>query len=181
MDKTKKSGFTVVLIAVMAAMTAVLDMFGTIAFPFIYGVSAFYVASAFYLIFINNFHWKGAIAVYLGLIIASLFKSFSLFPLYGAWGNVIAESFIVLVMRKAGRSIELKSKMDFVVISVLYLIAPVISAFWVVGGWVVVGIVPGEAFPAILLGWWLGGVIVHFVIATPLLKFVSPLIRRFRI
>lgn len=181
MNTKKKSGFIIVLIAVLAALTAVLDMFGTVAFPFIYGVSAFYIASAFYLVFINNFRWKGAIAVYVGLIISSLFTGFSLFPLYGAWGNVIAESFIVFVMLKTGCNIELKSKKDFAAISALYLVAPLISAFWVVGGWAVVGIVPREAFWTIVFGWWLGGVIVHFVIATPLLKFVSPLIRRFNI
>jgi len=181
MNTTKKNGFTVVLIAVLAALTAILDMFGTVVFPFIYGVSIFYVASAFYLIFITNFRWKGAISIYLGLIIASLFTGFSLFPLYGAWGNVVAESFIIFVMLKTGCNIELKTKKDFAVISALYLVAPLISAFWVVGGWVVVSIVPKEAFGAIVFGWWLGGIIVHFAVATPLLRFVSPLIRRFKI
>lgn len=181
MINSKKGNFTIVFIAVLAALTAVLDMFGVVAFPFIYGVSSFYVASAFYLIFVNNFRWKGAIAIYVGLIISSLFTGFSLFPLYGAWGNVLAETFIVFVMYKMGRDIELKTKKDFFVIVPLYLIAPLISAFWVVGGWVAFGIVPKESFWAITLVWWLGGVIVHIVIATPLLKFVSPLIRRFKI
>jgi hypothetical protein len=181
MTIAKKGGFTIVLIAVLAALTAVLDMFGIVAFPFIYGVSSFYIASAFYLVFINNFRWKGAISVYIGLLIASLFTGFSFYPLYGAWGNVLAETFIVFLMSKTGRDIELKTKKDFAVIFALYLVAPIISAVWVIGGWVVVGIVPKESFWTILLGWWLGGVIVHFVIATPLLKFVSPLIRRFHI
>jgi hypothetical protein len=181
MTNKKKNGFNVILIAVLAALTAVLDIFGIVAFPLIHGVSAFYIASAFYLIFVNNFGWRGAIAIYLGLIIASLFSGFSLFPLYGAWGNVVATLFIVFVMAKTGRDIELKTKKDFVVLAGCYLIAPFISAVWVIGGWVIVGIVPREAFWTILFGWWLGGVIVHFIISTPLLKFVSPLIRRFNI
>ena len=181
MEPTKKNGFTIVLIAILAALTATLDMFGLVAFPLFPGVSAFYIASAFYLVFVNNFKWKGAIAIYFGLIISSLFTGFSLFPLYGAWGNVLASSFIVLVMTKIGCNMELKTKKDFIAISLCYLISPLISAFWVIGGWVFIGIVPRDAFWTIFFGWWLGGIIVHFVISTVLLKFVSPLIRRFQL
>ena len=84
-------------------------------------------------------------------------------------------------MTKTGRNMELKTKKDFAVIAGCFLISPLISAVWVIGGWVIVGIVPREAFWTILLGWWLGGVMVHFIISTTLLKFVSPLIRRFKI
>ncbi len=181
--KETRRGMEIIVIAVLAGLTAVLDIFAVIGFPTgILSVSAFYVSSAFYILFIYLFGWKGVLGVYLGLILSSVISGgFSLFPLYGAWGNVVASVVIVYGMKLLKRNCELKKASDILVMAVLFLIAPAVSALWVLGGWVVVGIIPGDAFWPAFIPWWIGGVCVYFIIGTPLMKFVAPLAKRFNL
>lgn len=59
----------IVLIAVLAGLTAVLDLFGVLGLPFgIISVSAFYFGAAFYLLFFVGFKLKGALGIYLGAV-----------------------------------------------------------------------------------------------------------------
>ncbi|MBR5236981.1 MAG: hypothetical protein IKW06_06405 [Clostridia bacterium] len=172
-----------IIIAIIAGLSAVLDLFAVIGFPTgILSVSSFYVSSAFYVLFVYLFGWRGSIGIYIGLILASITSGgFSFFPIYGAWGNVLASVFIVYVMKALKRNCSIKNAVDFITLAVLYLIAPLISAFWVLGGWVVVGIIPKEAFLPALFPWWFGGVCVYFIIATPLLKFISPIAKKYNL
>lgn len=174
---------SIIIIAILAALTAVLDAFAVIGFPSgVLGVSSFYIGSAFFLLFVYLFKWKGAIAIYIGLMLSSIISSgFSFFPLYGAWGNVVAAVFIVCVMHLTKRSCEIKSWKDFAVLACAFVVAPAISAAWVIGGWVVVGIMPASGFIAAFLPWMLGGVIVYFVVGTPVMKFLAPLVKRFNL
>lgn len=180
--KNKKIN-TIIIIAVIAAISAVLDIYAIIGFPAgILGVSSFYIGSAFFLLFVYLFKWKGALAIYIGLICASMITSgFSLYPLYGAWGNPVAALFIVLVMKLFKRNCELKDWKDFLVLSLCFIIAPAISATWVIGGWTVVGIAPAESFVSIFLPWWFGGVLVHFIVGMPVMKFIAPVLKKFNI
>lgn len=184
MKKSSKSVITTIItIAILAALTAVLDTFAVIGFPSgVLGVSSFYIGSAFFLLFVYLFKWKGAIAIYIGLMMSSLISSgFSFFPLYGAWGNVVSAVFIVLIMHLTKRNCEIKNWKDFAVLACTFIIAPAISAAWVIGGWVVVGIMPADGFIAAFIPWALGGIIVYFVVGTPVMKFLAPLVKRFNI
>lgn len=180
---TKKRGNAIIYIAIIAALTAVLDMFAIISFPTgILSVSSFYIGSAFFLVFVYLFRWKGAIGIYLGLILASIITSgFSLFPLYGAWGNVVCNVLIVVIMALLHRSCELRTVKDFAAMAVLFVLTPMVSAAWVLGGWVVVGIMPAESFWPAFIPWWLGGVAVYFIVGTPVMKFLVPVLKRFNI
>ena len=170
-----------VIIAIIAGLSAVLDVFAIIGFPTgILSVSSFYISSAFFVLFVYLFGWRGSVGIYLGLFLASITSGgFSFFPIYGAWGNVLSSVFIVYVMKLLKRDCSLTKASDFVTIAILYLIAPLISAFWVLGGWVVVGIIPKEAFSTALFSWWFGGVCVYYIIATPLLKFIAPIAKKY--
>lgn len=179
----KKYGSTIISIAIIAALTAVLDMFAIISFPTgVLSVSSFYIGSAFFLVFVYLFRWKGAIGIYLGLILSSIITSgFSVFPLYGAWGNVVCNVLIVVIMALCHRSCEIKTGKDFAVIAVLFVLTPMVSAAWVLGGWVAVGIMPPDSFWPAFIPWWLGGVAVYFVVGTPVMKYLVPVLRRFNI
>lgn len=174
---------SIIVIAILAALTAVLDTFAVIGFPSgVLGVSSFYIGSAFFLLFVYLFKWKGAVAIYIGLMLSSLISSgFSFFPLYGAWGNVLSAVFIVYIMHLTKRNCEISNWKDFAVLAGTFIVAPAISAAWVIGGWVVVGIMPAAGFFAAFFPWMLGGIIVYFVVGTPVMKFLAPLVKRYNL
>lgn len=178
----KSTTKTVITIAIIAALSAALDLFAVIGLPTgIFSVSSFYLSAAFYMLFVYLWKWKGVVSVYVGMILASLFSGFSLFPLYGAWGNTLAAVLIVYGMKVLKRNIELKSVKDYAAIVILYVLASALSGLWVIGGWVVVGILPSEAFQGALFTWWFGDVVVYLILGTLLMKFVAPLLKRFHL
>lgn len=178
----KRTTKNIITIAIIAALSAALDLFAVIGFPTgIFSVSSFYLSAAFYMLFVYLWRWKGAVGVYLGMILASLFSGFSLFPLYGACGNTLSALLIVYGMQTLRRDIELKRGLDYVMIIIFYLIASALSGVWVLGGWVVTGILPSEAFKVSLFTWWLGDVVVYLLLGTLLMKFVAPLLKRFNL
>lgn len=181
--KKTSMGVSLITIAIIAALTAVLDMFAIISFPTgILSVSSFYIGSAFFLVFVYLFRWKGAIGIYLGLLLSSIITSgFSLFPIYGAWGNVVANVFIVKGMDILKCNCELKTRKDLIAMAMFFVIAPMISAAWVLGGWVIVGIMPRASFIPAFIPWWLGGVAVYFIIGTPVMKTLVPVLKHYNI
>lgn len=181
--KESTAGMSLITIAIVAALTAVLDMFAVISFPTgILSVSSFYIGSAFFLIFVYLFRWKGALGIYCGLLLSSVMTSgFSLFPLYGAWGNVVANVFIVAGMALVKCDCELKTRKDMIAMAVFFVIGPMISAAWVLSGWVVVGIIPAASFVPAFIPWWLGGVAVYFVVGTPVMKLLVPVLKHYAV
>lgn len=175
--------FDFIIIAVLAGMVALLDIVGVIGLPTgVLSVSSLYIAAAFYLLFIAAFNWKGAIAVYLGLLLSSVFTTgFSIMPLILAWGNVMAPFFIVLVIKKLNLSFNLGNLKESIIEIVLMFVAPFISAFWILGGYVLFQIIPASSFVASLIPWIIGNIIVYLVIGIPLMKFVLPLFKKFKL
>lgn len=175
--------FDFIIIAILTGMVALLDIVGVIGLPTgVLSVSSLYIAAAFYLLFIAAFNWRGAIAVYLGLLLSSIFTTgFSIMPLILAWGNVIAPFFIVWTMKKLNLSFNLGNIKESIIEIILMLIAPFISAFWILGGYVLFQIIPASSFVAALIPWVIGNIVVYLVIAIPLMKFVLPLFQRFKL
>ena len=177
-----KNSKNLITIAILIALSAALDLYAVVSFPGgFHTVSSFYLSAAFYMLFVYVWGWKGLVSIYLGMILASMFGGFSLFPLYGAWGNTLGAALIVYGMKFLKCNCELKSWKDLVCISVLFLLASALSGVWVLGGWVVVGIIPAEAFTGALFTWWLGDVMVYFILGIALMKFVAPLAKRFNL
>lgn len=177
--KKSKSWIT---IAILIALSAALDLFAVVTFPGgFHTVSSFYLSAVFYMLFVYVWGWKGMVSVYFGMILASMFSGFSLFPLYGAWGNTLGAALIVYGMKLLNRSCEIKTRKDLLCISIFFLLSSALSGIWVIGGWVVVGIIPSEAFAGAFFTWWLGDVIVYFVLGIVLMKFVAPIAKRFNL
>lgn len=181
MKKFKKFDF--VIIAILSGMVALLDIVGVIGLPTgVLSVSSLYIAAAFYLLFIAKFNWKGAISVYFGLLLSSIFTTgFSIIPLILAWGNVIAPSFIVLVMKKLNLTFNLSNFKEIIIEIILMFIAPFISAFWILGGYVLFQIIPASSFIAGLIPWVIGNIVVYLIIGIPLMKYVLPLFQKFKL
>lgn len=177
-----KKNKSLITIAILVALSAVLDLFAVVSFPGgFHTVSSFYLSAAFYMLFVYVWGWKGIISIYFGMILASLFGGFSLFPLYGAWGNTLGAALIVYGMKLLKCSCEIENWKDLLCISLFFLLASAFSGAWVLGGWVLVGIIPAEAFISALFTWWLGDVIVYFIFGLALMKFVAPLAKRFNL
>lgn len=182
MAETKKVNWFI-LMGVIAGLTAVLDYIGVVAFPIgFFGVSAFYIGAAFFTAFALWFGWKSLIAMYIGLLIGALISgTFTIFAFLLAWGNVVGVAIPMLLfsIKKLNLNIELLKLKDYAayVFSVTIL-QNIVSALWVLGGFVFFGIMPAESFKVAFAGWVIGGSIVSIVIGIPLLKIVTPVIKR---
>ena len=181
MLKDKLKPTNIIIVAILAALTTILDIFGVFGLPVgILSVSSFYFASAFYLLFVEVFKTKGAIAIYIGLLMSSFFTTgFSIMPIFLAWGNVLCNVFVVYMMRWAKNEYKMDTFKNILIEVVLLLFAPLISAIWVLGGYTLFEIMPLAALPAAVFGWWLGGIMVYLIIGIPLMRFVMPLFKRF--
>jgi len=179
----KNYSYSFILIGVIAGLTAILDYIGVMTFPFgFFGVSAFYIGAAFFTAFAIWFRWRALIAMYIGLLIGALISgTFTIFALLLAWGNVIGAAIPMLIFnsKKLGLNKELKKVKDYVAFILTATICQnVISAVWVLGGFVIFGIMPLEALKMAMFGWILGGIAVTIIIGIPLLKFATPVVRK---
>ena len=170
-----------ILIGVIAGLVAVLDWIGVVGFPIgVFSVSAFYIGSAFFTAFAIWFKWKALIAIYIGLLIGALLAgTFTVFAFVLALGNVFGAMIPMLVFSHKKLNKELKSLKDYIAFILSATIGQnVFSAIYVLGGFVIFGIIPLEALKVALIGWIVGGMIVSVVIGIPLLKFLSPVIKK---
>lgn len=178
MPRTYQKDF--ILIGVIAGLTALLDFIGVIGIPAgFFSVSALYIGAAFFTAFAIWFGSRGLIAMYIGLLIgAVLAGTFTIFAFVFAWGNVIGAAVPMLVFRKLGFNAEIKKLKDGISYVVSTAVQSIISAAWVLTGFVAVGIMTKEAAIVASVGWILGGIIVSIVIGLPLLKYVTPVVKR---
>ncbi len=172
-----------ILVGVIAGITALLDFLGVVAFPIgIFGVSAFYIGAAFFAGFAIWYGWKSLIAIYLGLLIGALISgTFTVFAFILAWGNVIAVIPLLVLFNSKRLKLkpELKKPRDYLAyILSATVLQSVISAFWVLGGLYLFGILPGEALKIAIYGWIIGDMMVSLVIGIPLLKLVTPIVKK---
>jgi hypothetical protein len=170
-----------ILIGVIAGLTALLDYIGVIGFPIgVFGVSAFYIGSAFFTAFALWFGLYGLLAIYVGLLIGAMLSgTFTVFALLLAWGNVIGAAIPMLVFRFGKFDPSLKRWSDYAVFVLSATLAQnIVSAIWVLTGFYLFGIMPADAIRAAVVGWILGGIIVSIVIGIPLLKTLTPIVRR---
>lgn len=179
----KIKGFDFIVIAIVAGLVALLDIVGVIGLPTgVLSVSSLYIAAAFYLLFIASFKWKGIIAVYFGLLLASFFTTgFSVMPLILAWGNILAPLLIVFIMKKLNLTFNLSNAKEIIVEIILMIIASFVSAGWILGGYILFNIIPASSFWVSLIPWIIGDVVVYVVVGIPLMKFVFPLFKKFKI
>ncbi len=179
METTNKFNYFI-LMGVVAGLVALLDYIGVVIFPIgIIGVSAFYIGSAFFTVFAIWFKGKGLIAIYIGLLLGALISgTFTVYAFLLAWGNVLGAAVPMLFFRK-WFDMDLKKPKDFFGFILSATIAQnIISAAWVLTGFYYFGIMPAEAVSAAVYGWLIGGVIVSIVIGIPLLKYLSPFVKK---
>lgn len=170
-----------ILVGVLAGLVAILDYIGVITFPIgFFGVSAFYIGAAFYMAFSVWFGIRGSISIYIGLLIGALIAgTFTIFAFILAWGNVFGAAIPMVMLRSSKFSMDLKRKRDYLVYLLSATIAqPIVGAIWTLGGFTIFGIMPPEALVPAMIGWIGGGMVVSVVIGIPLLKGVTPVVKK---
>jgi hypothetical protein len=170
-----------ILMGVIAGLTALLDFIGVVIFPIgILGVSAFYIGSAFFTAFAIWFKWRALIAMYAGLLVGALISgTFTVFAFILAWGNVIAVILPLYLFNTKYFNPELKRVRDYLAyVGSVTILQSSISAAWVLTGFYIFGILPAEAAKTAAYGWIGGGFVVSLLIGIPLLKSLTPFVKK---
>jgi hypothetical protein len=170
-----------ILVGVIAGLTALLDYIGVVGFPVgIFGVSAFYIGFAFYTGFAIWFGVWGLIAMYIGLLIGALLTGmFSAVTFILALGNVLGAAVPMVAFKMFNLDESLRKTKDYIAYIMSSTIAQsIIAAGWVLTGFAIVGIMPAETAKIAFTGWIIGDILVSILIGIPLLKFVTPVIKK---
>lgn len=171
-----------ILLGVIAGLVALLDFIGVITFPVgFFGVSsAFYIGAAFFTAFAIWFGLYGLLAIYIGLLIGAIIAgTFTIFAFVLALGNVFGAAIPMIVFKKGNLNIELKNTKDYIGYFISSTFGQsIVSGFWTIYGFSIFGIIPSETIGVALSGWVFGDIVVSLIIGIPLLKLVSPVIKR---
>lgn len=166
-----------VLIGVLAGMTAILDFIGVVAFPIGYGVSGFYVGAAFYCAFAIWFRWRALIALYVGLLIGAIITGqFNVFTFLLAWSNVVGAALVMVIFHVGRLDQALSSARDYAGLGASALAYAVASSSYFFGLNLALGLIPPEAVLPGMSGWIIGNVVVILLIGSLLLKTVTPVV-----
>ncbi len=171
-----------ILVGVLAGLVALLDFIGVVTFPVgFFGVSsAFYIGAAFFMAFAIWFGLYGLISIYIGLLIGALVAgTFTVFAFVLALGNVLGAAIPMIVFRKFKLNIEMKTPKDYIGYLFSSTIGQsVVSGLWTIYGFARFNIIPADAINVVLSSWIFGDIIVSLIIGIPLLKLVSPVVKR---
>jgi hypothetical protein len=176
----KNKALRVAIVAMLIAVTAVLDYIGVISFPVAFlGVSGFYIGAAFFTAFGFWFGIWGMLSMYVGLVVATLFTGvFSPFVFILSWGDVLGAALPMVVFKKLNLDISLRGKKELAAYAFTIIGQNMLSGTLTIGGWILFGLMPMGIFPIVFTGWVLGGIIVCIVIGIPLITGVSPFLKK---
>lgn len=175
----KKRDF--ILIGIIAGLTAVLDYIGVVGLPAgVFSVSTFYIGGAFYTLFALWFKKDAYIGMYLGLLLGAIISgTFTPYAFLLAWGNVFGVAVISLVFHNV-KSLDYKLTkfQDYLAFIILGLISQIVSSNYTLRGLNFFGLIPDSALNAAIISWIVAGIIVHVVIALPLVKILTPIVEK---
>lgn len=177
-----KNPKVIIVTALCAAIIGILAFYAAITTTFIPGVAALYPAAGFEVISGIWFGIWGALASYIGLLIAGTGGGWFALPI----GLVLSLSDFILALAPAiafrifNVDPELKKKRDiiyFLISAILFGSIP--SSLYYNFLNLQMGVIPSwEAFWIAVLGWNLGNIIVIPIIGIPLLKSLTPFIKQ---
>jgi hypothetical protein len=182
LPKRGVSPLHIVLTAVMAGVLSLMILFAAITTTVVPGVAALYPATAFEVVFGIWFGVWGALAAYIGLVIAGTYAGWFPLPL----GVVLslsdfAAAFIpAAAFRLLKADPALKRARDWVTYIVFgVVLSSVIPSFYYNSINLAIGWIPSwEAFVLAVVSWNIGNYIVTTVIGIPILKIVTPYVKR---
>ncbi len=172
----------IVLTAIMAGVLGVMILYAAITTTIVPGVAAVYPATAFEVVFGCWFGVWGGIAAYIGLIIAGTYAGWFPLPL----GIVLALSdFSAAVIPAAAfrllkGDVGLKGGRDWAIYIVFGIVLSTVpgSIYYNLINLYIGWIPSWEAFWVGVISWNLGNFLVNTIIGIPLLKVVTPYVKR---
>ncbi|MEM4383657.1 MAG: hypothetical protein QXH32_06130 [Candidatus Caldarchaeum sp.] len=172
----------IVLTAVMSGVLALMILFAAITTTVVPGVAALYPATAFEVVFGIWFGVWGGIASYIGLVIAGTYGGWFPLPL----GIVLSLSDFAAAMIPAAAfrllraNPTLASKKDVAVYIIFgVILSSVIPSLYYNLINLSIGWIPGwEAFWVAVISWNVGNYLVTTVIGIPLLRLVTPYVKK---
>jgi integral membrane sensor domain MASE1 len=173
----------IVLTAIMAGVLAVMILYAAITTTVVPAVAAVYPATAFEVVFGCWFGVWGAIAAYIGLVIAGTYAGWFPLPLgmvLALGADLTAALIPAAAFRLLKGNVALKSRKDWLIFIVFGIVLSTVpgSIYYNLINFYI-GLIPSwEAFWVAVISWNLGNFIVITVIGTPLLKIVTPYVKR---
>lgn len=172
----------IVLTATMAGVLGVLMIYSIITTTIVPGVAALYPATAFEVVFGSWFGVWGGIAAYIALVIAGTYGGWFPLPL----GLVLAVSDFsgavipAAAFRLLKGDVGLKSRRDWAIYIAFGIILSTVpgSLYYNLINLYVGWIPSWEAFWVGVISWNLGNFLVNTVIGIPLLRVVTPYVKR---
>ncbi len=173
--------FLILMIGLIIINT-LLARFAVLAFPFdkVLGVSSFYIAIAFMILFTLWFGGYGAIAAYAGCFIGS--GVLGGIPLHVNWYWSLSGLWQVLIPLVAFRLLHVDPTLDKRRDMIIFVIFGLIinNAFGALWGTVTLAIDSGQVMPA-FIAWFIGNVIVTALIVPLALRHGTPHIRKTKV
>lgn len=177
--RNKHRAYTYLIILVMITLiNTLLSRFAEITVSNNPGVTTFYFAVAFMIVFTLWFGAWGAIAAYAGCIIGAGLSTMP-FSVNVYWSLAdLWQVLIPLVAFKAfNADADLKTKRDFLIFLIFgLLLNNLAGAIWGSIMLSVGGVSAWNSVPNTLIVWFAGNLVVTLVIATLLLKYITPFI-----
>ncbi len=85
----------------------------------------------------------------------------------------------MVIFRSFKLNMELRSKKNYAAyIGTATIGQPIVGALWTIYGFLLFGIIPPESVAPAIIGWIGGGMVVSILIGIPLLRAVTPVVRK---
>lgn len=172
------------IFVVITIINIFLTAFGEIHYSNAPGNVGFYIAAAFMIVFALWFGMYGVIAAYVGCFIGSgIPKGMPLtLNLYWSLADVWQVLIPLIAFRSLKADITLNAKKDVTTFLVFgWLINNLVGAAWGSSTMAIGGFVSWDVAKDIFIGWMISNITVTIVITPLLLKFVTPLIKKWGI
>ncbi len=182
--KQKPLYTSLIILVIITAINSLLARFGVIAYPVGPGSSGLYFSVAFMIAFTLWFGAWGAIAAYIGCLIGAAMLASIPFDvnLYWSFADLWQVLIPLMAFKTLDADIGLRTRRDFLIFLIFgWVLNNLVGAGWGASTFALGGIASWNDAPSILVGWFIGNLIVTIAISPLLLRYITPYIQKARL